>query len=801
MTMASLAVLMVVLLIPDAALRAQEAQRQDSPFRLWYGRPAEKWIEALPLGNGRLGAMVFGGLERERLQLNEDSLWAGRPDDRFNKGTPERLEAIRGLLREGKVKEAEQGLMKDFSAGSIVRSHQTLGDLILEFPAGPAASEYERSLDLGEAVARVRYCIEDTTYHREIFVSTVDQALVIRMTASRPGSICFSASLDRPKDQDRPTVTLSVEDPCRLCMSGQATQYGGLDGDEVKGVTFEVLADVRIEGGEARAVEGKIEIENADSVSLFLVGDTDFYSEDYRERNRARLEAAMEKGYDALKKVHIADHGKYFNRVHLDLGQSDRSNLSTDERLKAVKQGEKDPGLDALLFQYGRYLLICSSRPGTNPANLQGLWNEHIRAPWNADYHLNINLQMNYWPAEVANLSEMHAPLFYFISRLAKRGQKRAKETFGCRGWMAPHATDLWAPAWTRSTQPFWGFWHHGGAWLLQHMMEHFRFTQDEDFLLYLAYPKMRSHALFYLDWLVKHPESGLLVSGPSTSPENSYLTDEGERAALCMGPAMDQQIIAGLFDDLLEASRILDFEDPVLAEVRAARKSLAHGLKIGSDGRLLEWDREYKEAEKGHRHMSHLYALHPGRTIHPDETPSLARAAMKTLEFRLAHGGGGTGWSRAWLINFSARLHMGEEAYQHLQVLFQRSMAPNLFDLHPPFQIDGNFGATAGIAEMLVQSHFDMIELLPALPETWSAGSLSGLRARGGFEVKMAWEDGYVTQAGIISLAGGSCTVRVRGIKGVRLEGNVIHFVRVGKNTIEFSTEKGKAYELVFNP
>jgi len=442
---------------------------------------------------------------------------------------------------------------------------------------------------------------------------------------------------------------------------------------------------------------------------------------------------------------------------------------------------------------------MACSRPGSNPANLQGLWNEHIRAPWNSDYHLNINLEMNYWPAEVTNLSELHTPLFEFIERLAARGCQRARENFGCSGWVAPHATDLWAPAWTRSTQPFWGFWHHGGAWLLQHMMEHFRFTRDRDFLQKRAYPLLKGHAKFYLDWLVKDARTGKLVSGPSTSPENSYITAREHTAALCMGPAMDHQIIAELFDNVIEAAEILEITDEFTGLVKHARRQLSPGIVIGGDGRILEWDQEYGEAEKGHRHMSHLYALHPGRTIHPIKTPELAKAARKTLEYRLQHGGGGTGWSRAWLISFMARLHEGDDAWRHLQVLFERSIAPNLFDLHPPFQIDGNFGATAGIAEMLLQSHGGEIELLPALPEAWREGDLSGFCARGAFAVSMKWADGMVRQAEIESRVGGNCRVSAAGISGVRREGKDLHFKRASARSIVFETERGKFYDLIF--
>ncbi|MBN2416375.1 glycoside hydrolase family 95 protein, partial [bacterium] len=411
--------------------------------------------------------------------------------------------------------------------------------------------------------------------------------------------------------------------------------------------------------------------------------------------------------------------------------------------------------------QYGRYLLIACSRPGTNPANLQGLWNEHIEAPWNADYHLNINLQMNYWPAEVTNLSECHEPLFDYIERLAERGRITAREQYGCRGFVVHHASDLWAPAWMRAAQAYWGSWIHGGGWLMQHLWEHYRFSGDRDFLADRAWPLLRDCALFYADWLVRDDRDGTLVSSFATSPENSYLAPDGTPTALTRGSAVDQQIIREVFDNTLAAAEILGIENDQTAEIRRKRDQLRSGTVIGPDGRLLEWDRPREEPEKGHRHMSHLYAFHPGDDITPGKTPELFAAARKTLEYRLAHGGAGTGWSRGWLINFAARLQDGDMAHDHIMRLFEKSIFSNLFDAHPPFQIDGNFGYTAGVAEMLLQSHAGAVHLLPALPSAWPAGQVSGLKARGDITVGMTWVDGVLHWAELVSPAGTPVTVR----------------------------------------
>ncbi|MHC4112766.1 MAG: glycoside hydrolase family 95 protein [Planctomycetota bacterium] len=777
----SMVVLMAATFV-TAKAPSQNFKSTQNASRLWYSRPAEKWTEAMPIGNGRLGAMVFGGIENERLQFNEDTLWTGKPHDYSHPGAADYLPVVRKLLFEGKQREAEALAMKQMMSVPLRQhAYQPFGDLHLHLPNAHKSSDYRRELDLDSAVAGVTYTVDDVKFTREVFSSAVDQVIVVRVTADRDSRVSFTAKMSSPQP-DTSTVAVAGK---QLALRGQMRPDRHPSGNKDSCLKYEARLLVSTDGGKVKVTNEGVEVKGADAATLLLAAATSFrnfkdVSADPAVRCDKVIKAAAGKSYDTLRKVHVADHRRLFRRVELDLGTTDAANRPTDERIKTFGKSN-DPELAALYFQFGRYLLICSSRPGSQPANLQGIWNDKIRPPWESKWTTNINTEMNYWPVEMCNLSECHEPLFDMLDDLVISGRKTAKVHYGCRGWVFHHNADLW-----RGTAPInnsnHGIWVTGGAWLTRHLWEHYLFTGDRKFLAERAYPVMKGAALFFVDFLIEDPKTGWLISTPSNSPE---------QGGLVAGPSMDHQIIRELFTNCIEAAKNIGIDDDFRRKLTKLRSRVAPN-QIGQHGQLQEWLQDKDNPRNQHRHISHLYALHPGYEITPLKTPKLAEACRVTLTHR---GDGGTGWSKAWKVNFWARLLDGDHSYKMLAGLINRSTLPNMFDTHPPFQIDGNFGGTSGITEMLLQSHAGEIHMLPALPTAWPRGNVKGLCAHGGFKVDIAWKDGKLAGGAIRSKLGSKCRIRAEVPVKVECDGKVVKATIPEENVVEFETGVGKVY------
>lgn len=707
--------------------------------KLWYRQPAKEWEEALPLGNGRLGAMIYGGVESETIQVNEESMWYGAPCDRLNPDAKEALPKIREYIFNGEIRKAEN-LMKYALSGTPDSMHpyQTLGNIHLNFHDVSEYSDYVRELDLTSAIYKQEFKVEDTHITRNIFISKPDDVMIMHFKSDSVVKISFDAILRRDKFFDG--VKKSGDHGIYL--------YGNLGKG---GFDFGMTLTAQVKDGKVYVIGEHLIVADASEVLLYFTANTTYRlgeGADIESYNLKKLEEVEGKKYSLLVKDHVEDYQSLYNRMEFELGDlSEFDKIPTDERiLRASTRKGADVGLGKMYFDYGRYLLISCSRKGGLPATLQGIWNKDILPPWDSKYTININTEMNYWLVEICNLPECHEPLFELIKKISVTGQRTAKEMYGCRGFVAHHNTDIHGDT---VPQDLWipgTYWVMGAAWLCTHLWSHYQYTQDEDFLAEY-FPIMREAAVFFLDFLVEH--NGYMVTCPSISPENTFIMERGQTGANYYGVTMDNQILRDLFTQCIEAADILGIDDELNNQIKDVREKLIP-TQIGRDGCIMEWPKEFRELEPGHRHISHLYGLFPSDQISVDGTPLLAEAAKETLKKRLSNGGGHTGWSRAWIMNHYAKLWDGEEAFSNLQLLFGNSTYLNLFDKHPPFQIDGNFGVTAAIVNMLVQSDNERIVLLPALPKAWKSGSMKGIIVKGAGKVDISWKNGKLTDCSI---------------------------------------------------
>ena len=766
-------------------------------YKLWYNAPATVWEEALPIGNGRIGAMVYGNPLQEVYQLNEESIWSGYPQDWNNPKAANALPQVREAVDRGDYAKASE-LWKANAQGPYTARYLPLANLMLDQLTRGEARNLYRELNISNALSTVTYEADGVKYRRTSFISYPDQVMVIKIAADRPQAVSLHIRLNSLL-----RYTVQTKGEKTLILNGKAPAYVAnrdydphqVVYDDKRGTQFKVQVELLPDGGHCEANDSALTVRNANEVVLLLSAVTDF-------GNKKMTLKKCKRPYQELLQRHTDDHQQLFNRLQLSLGTENlqKEALPTNERLKSFEQDPTDNGLTELYYQYGRYLLIASSRPGGLPANLQGIWNRHVQPPWGSNYTTNINTEMNYWPAEITNLPECFLPLSDFIGRLAVNGAQTAKVNYGInRGWLAHHNSDVWAQ--TAPTggydsdpkgAPRWSCWPMAGVWLCQHLWEHYAFGGDKKYLSKTAYPLMKGAAEFLLQWLQKDPETGYWITNPSTSPENRfrYIDKEGKKqnGEISRSSGMDLGLAWDLLTNCIEASTVLDTDKAFRQQCMDVRANL-QPFRIGSKGQLLEWDKEFEETDPNHRHVSHLFALHPGRQIIPEQQPELAAACQRTLEIR---GDGGTGWAMAWKINFWARLRDGNHAFGMLKNGLRYVDATqvsvrgggtyaNLFDAHPPFQIDGNFGGTAGITEMLLQSHAGYIHLLPALPDNWQSGSIKGVRARGGFTIDMEWKESRITRLSVTSHSGGTCRIR---------EATSPH-----EEVIE--TEKGKTYQV----
>lgn len=763
--------------------------QNDTLLKLWYNRPAEQWVEALPVGNGRLGAMIFGIPYREKIQLNENTVWAGQPNRNDNPDAKEALPKVRQLIFEGKFKEAQDLVNQKFITKiSNGMPYQTVGNLNLSFPGHENFSNYYRELNIEKALATTRYDIGGVTYKREVFASIPDQVIIVRITASKPGKLNFSASMDRPTKID-----ISTEGNDKLILSGKTGDCDAVKGD----VKFQAQVKIVTEGGTISTTDNAIFIINANSATVYVSIASSFknyndISANAGEKAGSYLQSALKKDYSQILQNHIQTFQKFFNRVSVDLGKTDSVKNPTNVRIEQFAKGN-DPQLVALYFQFGRYLLISSSQPGGQPTTLQGLWNDQLYPPWDSKYTVNINTEMNYWPSEVTNLSEMNEPFIQMIREVSETGKKTAKDMYGAQGWVLHHNTDIW-----RMNGPidgsYWGMWPMGGAWLSQHLWEKYEYNGDKKYLK-SVYPIMKGSVEFYLSFLVEEPKHKWLVVCPSISPENS--PQSHPESSISEGTTMDNELLFDLFTKTIKVAEILKTDEEFVSKIKETLKRLPP-LQIGQYGQLQEWIEDWDNPQDHHRHVSHLFGAYPSNQISPLRTPELFDAARTSLIYR---GDPSTGWSMNWKINLWARFLDGNHAYKlmtdqislvdkcdynHIDFDGKGGTYPNLFDACPPFQIDGNFGFTAGLAEMLMQSHDGAIQVLPALPDVWKNGNIKGLCARGGFKIEfMEWKDGKISKLTIKSILGGNC--RICSYNPLKAEGKIRLISAKGENPNPF--------------